>query len=144
MTVFPDGTKESLHGHNYYVEVVFVLDAGSSGKMIPFSVLKTAIEALCEAWDEKVLLAEKNPLFEIKTQTKSELEFILCKKRYVLPKDEVVLLNLENITIEALSAEFGKELLSRLGKIKEITSIETTIEETRGQSVTSVVNSSSS
>ena len=31
MTVFPDGTKERLHGHNYYVGVTLALsDAGRS------------------------------------------------------------------------------------------------------------------
>ena len=106
MTVFPDGSKESLHGHNYQVEVTLALKDASLQKMLPFSDYKKIILALCNEWDEKVLLASECPFFKLVNDSTQGVEFTLCGKRYVLPKDEVVLLSTENTTSESLSEIF--------------------------------------
>lgn len=103
MTVFPDGTKESLHGHNYQVELSFELKDSSFKKMIPFSKFKEKLREIVHSWDEKVLLAAKNPYYQETKKDKKELEFVLCKKRYVLPISELELLPLENISSEDLA-----------------------------------------
>lgn len=103
MTVFSDGSKEALHGHNYQVELTVELKDTSFKKMVSFSVFKEALRTLVKEWDEKVLVAKMNPFYEEVARSKKELEFKLCKKRYVLPLDEVELLPIENISSEALA-----------------------------------------
>lgn len=135
MTVFPDGSKEALHGHNY--QVVFEADttAKSLKEMVPFSEFKKSLQELCDAWDEKVLLAEDCPFFQIKAQNKTSLAFVLCKKEYLLPKEEVVLLPTDNVSSENLAQCFLNtfvESLSTKAK-KNISSITIRIEESPGQ-----------
>lgn len=114
MTVFPDGTKESLHGHNYQVELSLELKSIALSDLISFSVFKQTLRQFCEAWDEKVLLPERCPYFvnhSLETQASDpSIEFQLCGKRYVLPREEVELLPLETITSETLSHELCQRL----------------------------------
>lgn len=140
MTVFPDGTKEALHGHNYEVDVTIGLKDIRFKKMISFSVFKAAIKSICELWDEKVLLATENPYFEIESQTKRELEFALCKKRYRLPTEECVLLPIDNVVCETLADEFLRLLQAKIEKSAEakhaVNLLSVRIDESPGQGAT--------
>lgn len=106
MTVFPDGSKEALHGHNYQVELTLELQDSSFKKMVSFGKFKEALKKIAESWDEKVLIATKNPFYKEVKRQKKEIEFTVCDKRYVLPLDEVVLLPIENIASENLAEHF--------------------------------------
>ncbi len=139
MTVFPDGTKEALHGHNYQVELGLVLKDSSFEKMISFSVFKAALSEICESWDEKVLLASENPFLKEIKKEKKELEFMLCKKRYVLPTEEVEFLPVENISSECLAQHFLELFVKKMGSKqlkKTVTEIFVRIEESPGQGAT--------
>jgi hypothetical protein len=62
--------------------------------------------------------------------------FELCGRSYVLPSDEVELLPIDNVTCEALSEEFLRLLLNRLGSTflqRNVQAIECRVEETPGQ-----------
>lgn len=104
MTVFPDGRKESLHGHNYQVELEVALAASPTlARMLSYEVFKQALRTVCAAWDEKVLIAGDNPWLEWLADAMDDCAFRLCGKRYVLPADEVVVLATDNITAENLA-----------------------------------------
>lgn len=136
MTVFPDGTKEALHGHNYVPTLTVEVRDASFQAMLPFSRFKAAMKHIALHWDEKVLIARDNPFCEWIRRDGHELEFRLCGKRYVLPADEVVVLDTDNISCEtlarayfdALSAELGEDLRST-----NILGVTVYIEETPGQ-----------
>lgn len=134
MTVFPDGTKERLHGHNYTVAVAIELDRVDLAAMIPFAPVKAALGELCQAWKERVLLAADNPHFTI-VRDDDELEFKLCGARYVLPKSDALLLPIDNISVEALAAHVATLLRDRIAVLNApfARSIEVTIEESPGQ-----------
>jgi len=141
MTVFPDGSKESLHGHNYSTEVSLELSSIALNDTIAFSVVKKIMREICEAWDEKVLLPSQCPFFELLKKDEQSVEFSLCKKRYVLPADEVVFLALDNITSETLAGEFSRRLILGLKKLPEfslIQSVSVRVEESPGQGGTCV------
>jgi 6-pyruvoyltetrahydropterin/6-carboxytetrahydropterin synthase len=133
MTVFADGTKERLHGHNYTVAVALDVDRVDLPAMIPFAPLKAALGELCAAWKEHVLLAERNPFFRC-VRDDGELEFTLCGERYVLPRRDVLLLPIDNISVEALAAHVAALLRDKLaGLTTHARSLEVTIEESPGQ-----------
>ncbi len=114
MTVFPDGSKEPLHGHNFQVEVRVELKAAASSEqaMLPFGGLKQAILQICQQWDEKVLLPARSPfLILLQEDAEGSLAFRFCGKRYLLPRDEVELLPITNGSTEQLSVHFGERLL---------------------------------
>ncbi|MBF0493219.1 MAG: 6-carboxytetrahydropterin synthase [Deltaproteobacteria bacterium] len=110
MTLFPDGSKEPLHGHTYHVSISVYLKDHSFENMVPFSEIKTAIRRLCEKWHHKLLLPQNAAAFQI-IKIGNETEFTLCKKHYVIPSDEVELLPCSNTSTEDLALEFLKRLL---------------------------------
>ncbi len=136
MTVFPDGTKERLHGHNYYLSVTVELHSIAFAEMVDFSPIKAAIAMVCQGWKEHTLLATLNPYYEVISDTDTEIEFLLCKSRYVLPKEDVVLLPIDNLAVEPLSELACKMIVQQLGDILVpgvVESIEVTVEENPGQ-----------
>ena len=117
MTVFPDGRKERLHGHNYYVSLRIELSDISFQNLIEFASIKAEVARLCLEWKEHTLLATENPHFELVRDADGELEFKLCGKRYVLPREDVLLLPIDNIAVEPLSAHIAELLAARLGDL---------------------------
>ena len=86
--------------------------------------------------DEKVLVATRNPYHETLRNDGREFEFRLCGKRYVLPADEVVLLETDNISCETLARAYFDILSDELGdelRSPNILSVSVFIEETPGQ-----------
>ena len=59
MTVFPDGTKERLHGHNYTLALTLELSGIALPDMVPFVAIKRELAGLCAAWKERVLIAAR-------------------------------------------------------------------------------------
>lgn len=136
MTVFADGTKERLHGHNYTIAVALEVDAVDLAAMIPFAPLKAALGELCEEWRERVLLAETNPYLEI-VRDDSELEFRLCGERYIMPRGDALLLPIDNVSVEALAQHVAKRLCDVPAiQVPHVRSLAVTIEETPGQGAT--------
>ncbi len=117
MTVFPDGSKERLHGHNYYLGVAVELSDISFANMLAFAPLKDAIKSLCDAWRERVLIATCNPYFELVRDTEEELEFRLCGDRYVMPRRDALLLPIDNAAVEPLAAYAGQILVDSLAEV---------------------------
>jgi 6-pyruvoyltetrahydropterin/6-carboxytetrahydropterin synthase len=139
MTVFPGGRKERLHGHNYYVSMTLELADISFDKMIDFEPIKSALADLCASWKEHTMIALHNPYFEIKERSESEIEFNLCGKRYVLPLEDVLLLPIDNVAVEPLSAHAADLLYQRLESVLRadtVRAFEVTIEENPGQGAT--------
>lgn len=136
MTVFPDGTKEALHGHNYVPSLTVRVRDASFEATIPFSRLKAGMKKIAAAWDEKVLVAIRNPYHETLRDDGREFEFRLCGKRYVLPADEVVRLETDNISCETLARAYHEALAAELGdelRSPNILAVSVFIEETPGQ-----------
>src|SRR4051794_14892380 len=94
MTVFPDGTQERLHGHNYTIAIALEVDRIELAAMIPFSSIKAALAELCAEWKERVLIARRNPWLAI-VRDDTELELTLCGERYVFPRGDVLLVPID-------------------------------------------------
>ncbi len=134
MTVFADGTKERLHGHNYTIAIAIDVDRVDLQAMLPFAPIKTALAELCALWKEHVLLAAANPYFEL-VRDDGELEFRLCRERYVMPRGDALLLPIDNISVEALAAHVASLLRERIAGLDapHVRALEVTIEESPGQ-----------
>jgi 6-pyruvoyltetrahydropterin/6-carboxytetrahydropterin synthase len=135
MTIFPDGSKERLHGHNYYVGIAIDVSDIAFASMVPFAPIKDAVSALCNGLRERTLVAERNPFFRLTRHDADEIEFQVCGRRYVLPADEVTLLPIDNVAVETLAAHFVDLLVERLDELRRpvVTGIEITVTESPGQ-----------
>lgn len=133
--IFDEKRAERLHGHNYQVFVDFQyprLEAGNPrGFWVDFAELKRQIKAELDLWDECVLLPELHPDMLIQIRDGS-LELRFRERRYLFPRNEVVLLPVTNTSVEQLSgllAEKFCQLFSGTGLL----SLEVRVEETPGQ-----------
>jgi len=114
MTIFGDGSKEPLHGHNYQVALSIEIDEEEATSVqVTFSSLKLMLKPLCKDLDEKILLPTRNPHVRI-LSSQTEIEVLVSKRRYVFPADEVCLLELENVTAELLAKYFVTKLKEAL------------------------------
>jgi 6-pyruvoyltetrahydropterin/6-carboxytetrahydropterin synthase len=133
MTVFPDGSKERLHGHNYSIALALDVERVDLASMIPFSSVKHSLAELCLAWKERVLLAQNNPYFTL-IRDDHELEFTLCADRYVLPRGDALLLPIDNISVEALAVHVAELLRDKIAVLSpHILAFEATVAESPGQ-----------
>lgn len=145
MTVFPDGSKEGLHGHNYEVTLEVELWEPLLAHMLSYEIFKRALRLVCAEWDEKVLLARDNPWFIQLPGPAEECSFRLCGKHYVLPTDEVALLAVDNITVENLVRIFFERFWANLTADRtvpwheRIMAASLRIDESRGQGATYAV-----
>jgi len=138
MTVFPNGSKERLHGHNF--EVTLAVDLlGEDPELLDFGLLKKALQEQCDSWRERLLLPAKSVHLEILSETNGELEFRLCGKRYLVPADEALLLPVQNVVVESLARVFAQCLIERLGTALRpdlVVGLRLTVSESRGQGAT--------
>ena len=136
MTVFPDGRKERLHGHNYTVSVALDLGAVGFEHLIDFGAIKRAIAAECAEWRERTLVAGDSPRLERLRRDGGELEIVLCGERYVFPEADVLVLPIDNTTTEALAELWSDRLRARLAATLRgsvALGLEVRIEESPGQ-----------
>ena len=136
MTVFPDGRKERLHGHNYTVSVALDLAEVGFEHLIDFGAIKRAIAAECAEWRERTLLAGESPRMERLERRGGELEVVLCGARYVFPEGDVLVLPIDNTTTEALAELWVDRLRARLAATlagSAAVGLEVRIEESPGQ-----------
>lgn len=136
MTVFPDGGKERLHGHNFEVELQVRVVKSTLAQMISFSVFNAVLRELCEGWDERLILARQCPQLKILQQTNDVLEFSLCSKRYAVPAEDVAWIEADNVTTEALAEIFCKKFVEALQskvRMAQLASVSITVFENPGQ-----------
>src|SRR5688572_4138512 len=133
MTVFPDGTKERLHGHNYTIAIALDVASVELASMVPFSAIKARLAELSAAWKERVLLPARNPHLVI-LRDDTELELTLCGRRYAMPREDALLLPIDNVSAEALAAHVAELLRERIAALSpNLLMLEVTIEESPGQ-----------
>lgn len=143
MTVFADGTKENLHGHNYRTELNVVFENFSLREMLPFSELKQAMREICDEWDEMILLPERCEFIKVIEKSGASIEILACGKKYVFPSDETLFLPTDNVTTESLAQIFCHRVIASLSQSNlaraKVRSVEVLIEEITGQGASYVI-----
>jgi 6-pyruvoyltetrahydropterin/6-carboxytetrahydropterin synthase len=132
-TVFPDGSGELLHGHNFRVTVVLEgQQPDELGLLAPLGPVKQRIRAVCDRLDEHTLLPEQCPLLEVE-RSADGIEVRFGPRSYRLPVEDVTLLPIPNVTIELLARLLFDEFAPALvGSAVDALTVE--VEETAGQS----------
>jgi 6-pyruvoyltetrahydropterin/6-carboxytetrahydropterin synthase len=134
--IFPDGSAERLHGHNYkvYVEVHGPLDA--HGLVMNFQEIKPMVRQLVDELDEHLLIPGEHSELRAVRGSDGDTVIRYRERHYTIPSDEVIVLPLNNSSAENLAAYVGRELLRRLhAKYPGIRpdALEVGVEETAGQ-----------
>ncbi len=125
---------EPLHGHNYNVIVEVEGELTDVGWVFDFGALKAMTRDLCKELDHKFLLQRDSKVLKIdegKTNWKIRYE----AKGWVFPKEDVIVLPIENSTEEQLAQLFAERIRNQLEQrgASNITSVAVGIEEMPGQ-----------
>jgi 6-pyruvoyltetrahydropterin/6-carboxytetrahydropterin synthase len=134
--IFPDGTAERLHGHNYKVFVEVGSELDDHGLVLNFKDIKPKIRALVDELDERLLLPGKHPDLEVTPDEGVNLEVRYRERRYSIPADEIILLPINNTSAENLAGYLGRRLAGRIRvdfPNVELTKLVIGVEETPGQ-----------
>ena len=141
-TLFPDGEVERLHGHNYRVSVSLVGPKLERGLLFPFHRVKAAVQRLCDLWDKYVLLPGSSDwvtIHPVDAQYEVIVKTPSCHKFYSFPREDVVVLDCNNISCENLTALFADRLADDLeDRSLSWTELEVAIAESPGQSASVV------
>ena len=143
-TLFPDGSAERLHGHNYQVELRAAGPLGRLGILVDFGALKRALATVIRPLDERTLIPQRAAGLRIQRR-RGEVEVRMRGRRYLFPRADVVLLPLENTTAELLARYLGKRLLTVLRRRRlgaNLSELEIIVNESPGQGASYSVRSS--
>ena len=110
-TIFSATERERLHGHNYFVSVRIVAKMGNNGFSADYNVYKRRIKALCDKYDEYMLLPEFSPFQTLET-VGDEIHATFAGKVLKFPADETWVLPIANVPVAELSHLLLNELLA--------------------------------
>ena len=111
--IFPDGSAERLHGHNYKVYVDLHTSLDEHGLVVNFKEIKPLVRAICDELDEHLLIPGSHPVLTA-VQVGPHMEIRYQERRYLVPADEVIVLPIGNTSAENLAAWLGRTLRQRM------------------------------
>ena len=131
-TLFEDQPAELLHGHNYQVSLELRgEELNDLGLLVDIAAVKQHVREQCRALDERTLIPERAKPLKIQRHDDAiEVEFE--SRRYRFPVSDVLLLPLENVSME-LVARMLWERTAQVLRGSRVTEFTLTLRETPGQ-----------
>jgi 6-pyruvoyltetrahydropterin/6-carboxytetrahydropterin synthase len=109
-----EGDKcERLHGHNYRTTVEIEGDLDANRYVFDFIALKQRTKAITDELDHRMLLATRNPLISVEEGPRS-VRVRYREREWLFPREDCVLLPIENTTAELLARYIAGRLLEDL------------------------------
>jgi 6-pyruvoyltetrahydropterin/6-carboxytetrahydropterin synthase len=126
---------EGLHGHNYRMTLEIEGPLDENRYVFDFSTLKKHGRALVNELDHRMLLATSNECFKLE-ESDGNVRVRTKGKDYSFPREDCVLLPIENTTAELIATYLGGRLLEILQREHNFrpTVLRVEIEESFGQS----------
>lgn len=130
-----NGTEcERLHGHNYRVAVEVEGPLDENRYVFDFIALRDRTQEIVGELDHHMLLATNNPLLPVEADAR-QVRVRFRDKEWSFPREDCVLLPIENTTAELLAKWIGRRLKDVLERrynfTPQILSVE--VEENTGQ-----------
>lgn len=105
-----EGDKcERLHGHNYRTAVEVEGQLDPNHYVFDFIALKNLMRTLTDELDHRMLLATKNPHIRVQESPRS-IRVQYREREWVFPREDCVLLPIENTTAELLARYLAQRL----------------------------------
>jgi 6-pyruvoyltetrahydropterin/6-carboxytetrahydropterin synthase len=133
-----EGDKcERLHGHNYRAAVEIEGDLDVNRYVFDFIALKHRTKAITDELDHRMLLATRNPLIAVEEGPRS-VRVRYRDREWLFPRDDCVLLPIENTTAELLARWICHRLVEELQRQHNYRPavLRVEVEENVGQSAT--------
>ncbi len=100
---------ESLHGHNYAVEIEIFGELNELGMLVDFRDVKKQARSLCKTLDHRVLLPAKSDIISVEEKGES-IEVYVKGKRYCFPIEDCIILPFIATTAELLAKYLAEHL----------------------------------
>ncbi len=110
--LFPDGSREELHGHNYQVAVEVHGELTEGDVVLDFIPFKPIVKACCDELDHLTLLPAKSRWLRIDAGER-EVEVWHGDDRFVFPRKDVLILPISNTSSERLAEYLTNEIVTR-------------------------------
>ena len=134
--IFPDGSAERLHGHNYRVFIEIDATLSDFGLVIDFKEIKPVVRELLDSLDERFLIPGEHPVLTHSVRGDGVVEIRYGDRYYAAPVEDVLVMPMNNTSSENLATWIGREvkrlLEERFGEV-ETRSLRVAVEETSGQ-----------
>ena len=104
---------ECLHGHNYRVAVEIEAPLDENYYVFDFIALKNIMRKLTDALDHNMLVPTRSKLIALQEGEKS-IRLTYGDKEWVFPREDCVLLPIENTTAELLGKYLADQLRDEL------------------------------
>ena len=108
--IFPDGSAERLHGHNYRVFVEIAAELTRFGLVVDFKTVKPVVREICDRLDEHWLVPGEHPVLTWGRRADGIVEVRYKDRYYAAPSEDVLVLPINNTSSENLAGWFGREL----------------------------------
>lgn len=126
-----DDLCERLHGHNWRVAARVEGELDENQYVFDFIALRDSLQELVNQLDHRMLLPTEHPKINIESD-ETEVTARYEDRRWVFPKDECILLPIQQTTAELLAQWLGEQLLTTL-ETWNLTSLTVKVEENFGQ-----------
>src|SRR6266481_3756806 len=125
---------ERLHGHNWRVAVEASGGLDENFYVIDFLALRDASQKIVNELDHRMLLPTEHKAISVWTSER-EVEVTFEDRRWVFPREDCVLLPIENTTAERLAWWIGTRLREELpaAALERVTWLDVEVEENFGQ-----------
>lgn len=128
---FNGNVCERLHGHNWRVAAEVAGPLDENYYVFDFIALRDALQAIVNELDHRMLLPTLHNT--IKVDADREVAVTFADRRWVFPREDCVLLPIENTTAEKLAAWIGGRLQQQIAAKAAVSSLRIEVEENFGQ-----------
>jgi 6-pyruvoyltetrahydropterin/6-carboxytetrahydropterin synthase len=132
--LFPDGTREELHGHNYQVSVEIYGPLEEGDVVLNFIPFKPLVKRCCDELDHHLILPRDSTWLRI-IEHEREVEVWHLEDRFIFPKRDVRILPILNTSSERLAEYLATEIRARVKSDMGYTihTIKVSVQESPGQ-----------
>ena len=135
--VFGRNVCERLHGHNYQVAAEIEDELKADHLVFDFIEFKQILEGITDSLDHRMLIPLNSDTLGVEV-TEENVRITSDEKEWIIPRDDCVLLPIENTTAELLarwvSGQLSEKLEAKLGQLPRVLRVE--VFESPGQSAT--------
>ena len=131
---FNGNVCERLHGHNWRTAVELTGPLDRNSYVFDFIALRDTLQGIVNELDHHVLLPTLHPTILVQ-ESEHEIEVTFEDRRWVFPREDCVLLPVENTTAELIARWIGERLRPTIENHAEaaVSMIQIEVEENFGQ-----------
>ncbi|MGZ0173458.1 MAG: 6-pyruvoyl trahydropterin synthase family protein [Planctomycetales bacterium] len=131
---FNGNVCERLHGHNWRTAVELTGPLDRNSYVFDFIALRDTLQGIVNELDHHVLLPMQHPSILV-NESEREVEVTFEDRRWVFPREDCVLLPVENTTAELIARWIGERLRPTVENHEEakVSMIQIEVEENFGQ-----------